>query len=222
MSEPKSLIHCLTSLTASKRSRKDNNNTSRASTRSRSMPHISPDSMRTGKATSSSNDSNDEYTDSNADPVAIGLTNGDEPSDTNVEAADSSSPQPQSIEKLIDPISGDLDTSNNITDDEKQRQMSGTNASGSKSPPIVVNSNNGSLIFESLLQYLTNQDYNELNSLLALTFINTLINNSGVNEKYIEMMQVKANRQSDPPSSYHESLISKLIGIITKSVESGN
>jgi hypothetical protein len=51
--------------------------------------------------------------------------------------------------------------------------------------------------FESLLQHLNIQQYNELNSLLTLSFFYTLLNNPGVPEKFIDMLKVQFTKIND-------------------------
>lgn len=76
------------------------------------------------------------------------------------------------------------------------------------------------VIFESLLQFLNVQDYDEMNALIALSFFYTLINNPGLPSKYLELVKVKLNKTNEVLSSYDDKLMSKLIGIVSKSVES--
>ena len=58
----------------------------------------------------------------------------------------------------------------NITDDEKHRNLS---MSPKPQPQL-------GFIFEGLLQYLNTVEYDELNSLICLSFLYTLLNNPGV------------------------------------------
>jgi hypothetical protein len=74
-------------------------------------------------------------------------------------------------------------------------------------------------MFEAILQNLNSQDYEERNCLIALSFLFTLINNKGVVSKFHDMLSVKLDKQNQLISNYNETLMLKLIGIISKSVE---
>lgn len=64
------------------------------------------------------------------------------------------------------------------------------------------------------------QEYDELNVLIALGLFYTLINNPGLPTKYLDLVKVKLNKNNEVLNTYDEKLMTKLIGIISKSVES--
>ena len=63
----------------------------------------------------------------------------------------------------------------------------------------------------------------ELDSLLILSLLYTLINNPGLPEKFKDLLKVKLTKinGNEVSASYNEVLIGKLIGVISKSVEPG-
>lgn len=82
--------------------------------------------------------------------------------------------------KSILPVTSDS-TLENITDDEKFRKIT-----------LICSQTNG-LVFESLLFHLNTQDYNEMNTTLAISLFFTLMSNPGVTPKLIEKLKAKNN-----------------------------
>ncbi|CAF0812734.1 unnamed protein product [Brachionus calyciflorus] len=97
----------------------------------------------------------------------------------------------------------------NITDDEKHRNLS-------LSPKL---SSQFGIIFESLIQYLNTNEYDELNSLICLSFLYTLLNNPSTPSKVIDSIKIKLDNSNELVSGYSEKLMGILIGILSKSVE---
>lgn len=74
-----------------------------------------------------------------------------------------------------------VEITKNITDDEKHRQI--TSSFG--------------IIFETFLQYLNTTEYDELSSLIALSFLYTVINNPGVPAKFYELLKIKLSKSNE-------------------------
>jgi protein CLEC16A len=186
------------------------------------MPHIS-DSVRKLATTSStneqqSNDDSNEEGGSSGVAVASAPENGIESPQNS--ADDNSTQNEESAAEQSEEI-----IMNNKTDDEKYRQMSTamslmTRLASSDGSSASAKKVEIGILFDALIQHLNNQDYNEMTALLALSFIFTLFNNSGVSKKYIDLLKVKLNSEPSNSSSYHDALMSKLIGVVSKAVES--
>lgn len=58
-----------------------------------------------------------------------------------------------------------------------------------------------------------------MHALISLSFLFTLMKNPGLESKFQDMLCVKVNKSNEMVSIYNEVLMSKLIGIVSKSVE---
>jgi len=216
LSEPKSLVNCLSCMSSSQ-----SKNTLKASkTRSRSTPHLS---TVTRSYTDENLSSKDESTTTQIKiessqaliEFIVGQQNQEEEATFNnlltIDETLSLQVTTTSVEPKPCPSVFSRSTSvlltENITDDEKYRQIVTTSSQGSYG-----------VLFESLLSHLNSQEYCELNGLLALSLIYSVINNPGVPAKYIDALK-PATVIPDLSTNYNDKIISKLIGIITKSVE---
>ncbi|RNA07939.1 CLEC16A isoform X2, partial [Brachionus plicatilis] len=94
----------------------------------------------------------------------------------------------------------------NITDDEKYLSV------------LSKNQAQFGIIFENLLQYLNSDEYDELNSLICLSFMYTLVNNPGLPVKVVDLIKTRLTN-GEISSMYNETLMDYLIKILEKSVE---
>lgn len=195
LSEPKSLTLLLSTLNSN--NKKDKNNSLKSSkNRSRSTPHFPTLIKETASDTTSANQS------LNADKkvkfsvkdedVVVDVKNDTETSDTEITfnnlivINDCTSLQVES-----NPMN-DLQ-SKNVTDDEKYRQIKTTD---------VQQVTKYGVVFEMLMMHLNTHEYSELNCLIALTFLHSMINNEGVPGKFIESLQ---SHSVNEVSDYYES-----------------
>lgn len=105
-----------------------------------------------------------------------------------------------------------LQTASNITDDEKSRQITSSVIS-------KQNQTSTGIVFETFLQLFNTTEYDELNSLIGLCFLHTLIHNPGVPAKFVELLSVKMSKSAEITSNYSEKLMKILIDVLAKSVE---
>ena len=246
LSEPKPLIHCLTTLANAHHKSKVcqlqatgsaavNLSLSSSKSRSRSVPHFShlnPSSCSVEQLTSASIQVPTRSADSQH---AQGNLDSDESeliakldfispiSDTgSVRCTQTMGNIAEASSETSDAVRTNL-AEKNITDDEKFRQIvkfsTGSSSRVSASP--VIKPQAYGIIIESILNFLNTQDYNEMNALIALSFLYTLLNNKFVSAKYRHIMSVRLSKNSSElVSGYDEALAGRLIGIVTKSVES--
>ena len=59
-----------------------------------------------------------------------------------------------------------------------------------------------SIVFDSLLTHLNSQEYNELNGLLAICCLSSLINNPGMPNKFKEVMKFNLNKKNEVSNIY--------------------
>jgi protein CLEC16A len=215
LSEPTSLVVSLSSCRGENKNSKNSYNSSnklKNKSRSKSVPQFSNlltnplgSDLKNSSITETCSESRqesivaDEEEEESKKIFSIDLKNGNFPVDTS-----------------------QLSVTANITDDEKRQQIS------SSIQPKT--SQNKGLVFDSLLSHLNstlNNEYNELSSLLAVTCLNCIMNNPGLPLKFKETMCIKKNTNHETTNyphhqssiDYSDLIISKVVGIISKSTD---